>query len=304
LTRYHLYLLVGLVLVIVGPAAFTQPGPGGRGGGGGRGRGMMDPNAMFNMYSGGKDEIVVSEVQVPEFMQRWVTADDLKERMNNFLKSKGVTDGRMTRELFTQYSEEQRREMMARFQGMRGGGGGGRRGGGAAPSGDSPSSPGSGSADSPSDRTRPGGGDRDGERTERRRDRGQGGSDQGGAQPEQSPPEEKRPVVYRIGKLPKELPAWFSQADADRDAQVGLYEWKQAGRNVDEFLKMDLNGDGFVTVEEVLRYQKAQAKLARSTGNGPPSTPTPGNGGAGPGGGNPFGGGRPDFSGSRRMGPR
>ena len=69
-----------------------------------------------------------------------------------------------------------------------------------------------------------------------------------------------RPVVYRAGKLPKELPAWFAQTDKDNDGQVGLYEWKAAGKPLIEFLAMDANGDGFLTVEEVLRFQKATNK--------------------------------------------
>ena len=78
------------------------------------------------------------------------------------------------------------------------------------------------------------------------------------------PEEEKRPVVYRAGKLPKELPPWFAQMDEDKDGQVGLYEWKKAGRPVSEFQAMDLNGDGFITVEEALRYVKIQAKNVAS----------------------------------------
>ena len=38
---------------------------------------------------------------------------------------------------------------------------------------------------------------------------------------------EKRPVVFRAGKLPeKGLPAWFRQLDTDADGQVALYEWR------------------------------------------------------------------------------
>ena len=69
---------------------------------------------------------------------------------------------------------------------------------------------------------------------------------------------DKRPVVYRASNLPKELPAWFKEADTDQDGQVGLYEWKAKGWAIEEFQKMDRNNDGFLTVEEVLRYQKDQ----------------------------------------------
>jgi Ca2+-binding EF-hand superfamily protein len=81
---------------------------------------------------------------------------------------------------------------------------------------------------------------------------------------EQPQEEDKRPTVYRFGNLPKELPAWFSQLDTDRDGQVGLYEWKKGNRDIREFQAMDRNGDGFLTVEEVLRYQKVQAALKKN----------------------------------------
>src|SRR5262249_33921999 len=67
-----------------------------------------------------------------------------------------------------------------------------------------------------------------------------------------APDEDKKPVVFRAGKLPPNIPSWFVEADKDRDAQVALYEWKEKGWGVDEFNKWDRNNDGFVTVEEVL----------------------------------------------------
>ncbi len=67
--------------------------------------------------------------------------------------------------------------------------------------------------------------------------------------------EEKKPVVYKVGKLPKELPAWFQQLDTDKDAQIGLYEWKAAGRSIKEFQEIDRNQDGFLTVDEVLAHE-------------------------------------------------
>jgi Ca2+-binding EF-hand superfamily protein len=82
---------------------------------------------------------------------------------------------------------------------------------------------------------------------------GDGSEIAGGADPDLDKTEDdKKPIVYRAGKLPKELPSWFAELDTDHDAQVGLYEWKKSGRSLEEFAAMDRNGDGFLTVEEVL----------------------------------------------------
>jgi len=78
------------------------------------------------------------------------------------------------------------------------------------------------------------------------------------------PEEDRKPTVYRSGNLPKELPPWFAQMDRDRDGQIGLYEWKDAGRTTVEFREIDANQDGFITVEEALRSVKRQA-LVKNT---------------------------------------
>jgi hypothetical protein len=84
-------------------------------------------------------------------------------------------------------------------------------------------------------------------------------------------PATNRPIVYHSHNLPKELPAWFAQLDTNHDAQIGLYEWKVSGRPIAEFLRMDRNNDGFLTVEEVLLYmaQTGQADSARGRGGQP-----------------------------------
>jgi len=64
------------------------------------------------------------------------------------------------------------------------------------------------------------------------------------------------PPIYRAGgKLPTGVPAWFMELDKDKDGQVSLYEWKTATKDIEEFVKMDRNDDGFLTIEEVLYYQ-------------------------------------------------
>jgi hypothetical protein len=73
-------------------------------------------------------------------------------------------------------------------------------------------------------------------------------------------PEESRSVVYRAGHLPPGLPDWFLKLDTDRDAQLGLYEWKKSGWPIDEFSSIDRNDDGFITVEELLRYLAQQSR--------------------------------------------
>src|SRR5262249_45037237 len=108
MTRYHLFLLGVLLLIILGPAAFTQPG--GPWGGRGKGKGP-DPSMMFNMFSKGAETFDVSKVEIPEFMTRWEPAEKQKERMMTFLQKKGVTNGVMTRQLYTEFSEERMREM-------------------------------------------------------------------------------------------------------------------------------------------------------------------------------------------------
>jgi hypothetical protein len=88
-------------------------------------------------------------------------------------------------------------------------------------------------------------------------DRGAWGQGGWGQRPfEKKDAEEERPVAMRYGKLPKGLPDWFDSNDTDKDGQVSLYEWRKSGRELKDFLEMDLNNDGLVTADEYLRFAR------------------------------------------------
>jgi Ca2+-binding EF-hand superfamily protein len=244
--------------------------------------GQMDPNQIFNFMAGGKDVWVRSEITDP---RQQMAFDRTAERM-------GVTNGQITREQYVAYMTER----MA----LRGVAAGAAGPGGPAAPGQSPSGGDwvetlfrrldrNGDNQLNSDEMPPQlraelsrwDTNKDGlisldefreymKNTVQQWQAGGGNWGQGpnwnsgGDQPGDDE-EEKKPVVYKGGNLPKELPPWFAQYDTDKDGQIGLYEWKATGRSIEEFQKYDRNGDGFLTVEEVLRVE-APNKPAASTG--------------------------------------
>lgn len=65
-------------------------------------------------------------------------------------------------------------------------------------------------------------------------------------------------------RYPDGLPDWFQTRDANHDGQVALYEWERS--RIAEFKQWDLNGDGFLEAQEVLRtYRQSTASTAKST---------------------------------------
>jgi Ca2+-binding EF-hand superfamily protein len=76
--------------------------------------------------------------------------------------------------------------------------------------------------------------------------------------------------VLRVLKkpIPKGLPPWFKELDTDGNGEITLHQWLEGGRDLAEFRKYDLNGDGFVTAEEVISYLKKRLDLKLTNGQG------------------------------------
>jgi hypothetical protein len=74
-----------------------SPFGGGGGGGGGSpfGSGNSDPNRIFDMLARGRPYFLVTETQ------------RLREPLTQYLKERGVSNGQVTRELFSQFNEQQ-----------------------------------------------------------------------------------------------------------------------------------------------------------------------------------------------------
>ena len=72
--------------------------------------------------------------------------------------------------------------------------------------------------------------------------------------------DDKKPTVYRYGKMPKEIPPWFTELDTYKDGQIWFSSWLKAGRSAEEFRAMDRNDDGLLTPDEVLSYVRANTK--------------------------------------------
>jgi hypothetical protein len=89
-----------------------------------------------------------------------------------------------------------------------------------------------------------------------------------------------RVSVSRYGKIPKEVDSWFVECDDDKDGMVGLYEWRNHKKPTAEFLEHDLNADGYLTADEVLRHKRRMIEglptlksvTSSSSGSTPPSS--------------------------------
>jgi Ca2+-binding EF-hand superfamily protein len=69
-----------------------------------------------------------------------------------------------------------------------------------------------------------------------------------------------------VDSVAKGLPEWFKKLDTDEDGQISLREWREGGKKLDEFRKYDLNGDGFITVDEIIRVVRKGVRLKLEKG--------------------------------------
>jgi hypothetical protein len=60
--------------------------------------------------------------------------------------------------------------------------------------------------------------------------------------------------------LMKGLPSWFEKLDTNGDGQISLFEWRQGGKSPEEFARYDLNNDGLITADEVLRVLQGEGR--------------------------------------------
>ncbi len=64
-------------------------------------------------------------------------------------------------------------------------------------------------------------------------------------------PEKAAPKPRARWQKPLKLPDQYRSKDKDNDGQIGMYEWDK--RDYATFRKLDLNHDGFLTAEELVR---------------------------------------------------
>lgn len=58
----------------------------------------------------------------------------------------------------------------------------------------------------------------------------------------------------RVERIARATPAWFAELDRDGEGRVSRDRWEKAGRDADEFRRIDADGDGFASQAEVVAF--------------------------------------------------
>lgn len=91
------------------------------------------------------------------------------------------------------------------------------------------------------------------------------------------PPVRRAPSDGKPFRALVELPDEYRRHDKDGDGQVGLYEWPRD--RIADFVKVDKNGDGFLTMNEVAKPTDSTSntpeKPADAAKSEPPKSPDP-----------------------------
>jgi Ca2+-binding EF-hand superfamily protein len=268
--RLSFWAACAICIACGGSLAWAQ-GPGGPPGGGFGGRGGFNPEDFFNRLDrNGNGQLDPDELQNSP-MRRMFEAGgrDLSKPI--------------TKQEFTEMSNQ----AMQRFRGMGRGGGPGGPGGPSGPGGGPPAEGAAPSAPPPAGNPESDGGRRGRGRRGDREDRknsdndskggnpSTGGGGSGGTTPRKPGSKGSASAASRPRpRLSVDLPEQYASRDTNQDGQLGLYEWPKTDWAT--FKRLDLNGDGFVTPQELERSNRSTTTVAATTaaaGGGPATTP-------------------------------
>lgn len=66
----------------------------------------------------------------------------------------------------------------------------------------------------------------------------------------------------RVERIARATPTWFAELDRDGEGRVSRDRWEKAGRDADEFRRIDADGDGFASQAEVVAFVTRPALAA------------------------------------------